>query len=60
MEAIHVELPDETVHFVMSKEKRKDDLFELGDVLDDKIFSSGSPKNSFGVFLRLSKFRVVH
>lgn len=60
MEAIHVELTHETIHFAVAEEERKDDLLEFGDIFDDKVPSSRSPKNGLGVFIRLSKFGVLH
>jgi hypothetical protein len=37
MKAIHVELPDEAVDFVMSEVSRQDDLLEFVDILDDEL-----------------------
>lgn len=37
VEAIHVELADEAVHFFVSEVARKYDLFEFNDVFDDKL-----------------------
>ena len=60
METIHIKLPDKAIHFAMPKEEWKDNLLELGDILDDKIFSSRSPIYGFGMFLRLCNFRMLH
>ena len=37
VEAIHVQLPDETVHFFVSEVAREDDLFEFDDIFDDEL-----------------------
>lgn len=37
VKAIHVELPDETINFFMSKVARKYDFFELHDVSDYEL-----------------------
>lgn len=57
METIHVKLPHKAIHLVMAEEERKNNLLELGDVLDDKILAAGSPVNCLGVLFRLYKNR---
>ena len=37
VEAVHVELSDETVDFFVSKVAREDNFFEFDDILDDEL-----------------------
>lgn len=43
MEAIHVELANEAVHFVMSEKSGKDYLFEFRDIFDYELCSVRRP-----------------
>lgn len=53
VEAIHIELPDETVHFVVSEIFGENDLFKPLDVFDGKLCSIRRPINNFCVFRTL-------
>ena len=53
MEAVHVELSDEGVHFIVSKVFGKDNSLEFVDILDDKLSSGGGPVCNFGELLIL-------
>lgn len=45
VEAVHVELPDERVHFVVAEVAGQYDLLELVDVLDHELRPIARPKN---------------
>lgn len=53
VEAIHVELPDETVHLFMPEVSGEDDLLKLHDVLDDELTATGGPVNDLLILLHL-------
>ena len=55
VEAVHVELPDKAVHFLVPEVAGEDNLFELDDVLDDELESIGRPINNLLVLFHLSK-----
>lgn len=54
MEAIHVELPDKAVDFLMPKKSREDYFLKLIDILYDKIFAGDAPKYYFTKFFILN------
>ena len=54
VEAIHVELSDEAVHFVVTEVARQDHFFELDYVLDDEFESIRSPVDNLLVLLDLN------
>ena len=53
VEAVHIELSDERVHFGVSEVAGEDDGLELVDVLDDELRARWSPVCYFGKFLIL-------
>jgi hypothetical protein len=55
VEAVHVELADETVHFVVAKVAGQDDLLKLIGVFDGELVSRGSPEDNFVKLFVLSQ-----
>ena len=55
VEAIHVELSDEAVHFFMSEVAREDDLLEFDYISNNKFSSIGCPIDYLLVLLDLNK-----
>lgn len=53
MKAIHVQLTDKTIHFIMTKVSGKYYLFEFGDIFDDKLSSIHRPINNLLKFVNL-------
>jgi hypothetical protein len=54
VKAVHVELSDETVDFLMAEELRQHDLLEFVNVLDDELLARKAPVDDFGVLIILS------
>jgi hypothetical protein len=54
METIHVELPDEAVHFVVSEVAREDDFLEFFDVLYDEFESVRCPVDDLLILFNLN------
>ena len=55
MEAVHVELSDERVHFAVSEVSGEYDGLELVDIFDDKFCSRRGPECNFSKLLILYK-----
>ena len=55
VEAVHVELADEGVHFVVPEVARQDDGLELVDVLDDELGARWCPEGYLGELFILDK-----
>jgi hypothetical protein len=53
MEAIHVKLPNEAVHFIVSKVTRQNNLFKFYNILDDKLEAVWSPVDNLLILLHL-------
>lgn len=54
VKAIHIQLPDEAVNFVVSEVFWKHYLLKLTDVFNDKLGSSWPPEDYFGKLLILN------
>lgn len=59
MEAVHVELPDEAVHLVVSEVVREHDLFEFYDIPYDELEAVRRPVNYLLVVLHLHQLRFT-
>ena len=57
VEAVHVELPYETVDFIMPKVLRQDQLLKFIDILDDELASRWRPIGDLIVLVILHKAR---
>ena len=57
MEAIHIELSDETVHFVMPEVAWKHLLLELPRILNDEFHAVVGPVDNFGKLVLLKDFK---
>jgi hypothetical protein len=55
MEAIHVQLPDKAVDFIMPKIARQDNLLKFVDIFDDEIESGCRPICDFVELIILNK-----
>ena len=55
MEAVHVQLPDEAVDFVVAEIARQDNLLELRNILDDELAARWSPKSNLVELIILNK-----
>jgi hypothetical protein len=55
VEAVHVELADKAVDFVVAEVSGEDDLLELVDILDDKLDSGWRPVGDFIELIVLGK-----
>lgn len=60
VEAVHVELPDKTINFIMSKVTREDNFFKFDNIFNNKLCSVLCPKDNFLklLILFLVKFYV--
>ena len=54
VEAVHVELPDEAVHFVVAEVAGQYDFLELLDVLDDEFQAVAGPVDDLLVLFHLN------
>jgi hypothetical protein len=55
VEAVHIELPNEAVHLVVSEVTREYDLLEFIDVPYDELSPCGPPINNLSELFVLSK-----
>lgn len=53
MEAIHVELPNKAVHFIVTEVTRKNNLFEFNNVFNDKLETVWCPVDNLLILLHL-------
>ena len=51
MKAVHIELSDEAVHFVVAEVAGEDQLLEASDILDDELHAISAPVDDFGPFV---------
>ena len=54
VEAIHVELSDEAIHFFVSEISGQDNLLEFDDVFDDELKTVGGPVNNLLILFDLN------
>jgi hypothetical protein len=54
VEAVHVELPDKAVHFVVAEVVRQDDLLEFQHILYDELQTIRRPVDDLLVVLHLN------
>lgn len=54
VEAVHVELPDEAVHFVVAEVPGQYDFLQLLDILDDKFQAVAGPVDNLLVLFHLN------
>lgn len=54
VEAVHVELPDEAVHFVVAEEPGQYDFLQLLDILDDEFQAVAGPVDNLLVLFHLN------
>lgn len=55
VKAIHVELTDEAIHFIVSEISRQDNLLELVDILNHELTPRRRPKTYFAKLIILTK-----
>lgn len=55
MKAIHVELANEAIHFVVPKITWQDNLLELVDILDHELAARRGPETNFAKLIILTK-----
>jgi hypothetical protein len=53
MEAIHVELSNKAVHFIVTEVTRKNNLLEFNNVFNDKLKAVWCPVNNLLILLHL-------
>lgn len=54
VEAVHVELPDEAVHFVVAEVPGQYDFLQLLDILDDEFQAVAGPVDNLLVLFHLN------
>ena len=54
VEAVHVELPDEAVHFVVAEVPGQYDFLQLLDILDDELKAVARPVDNLLVLFHLN------
>lgn len=59
VEAVHIELPDEAVDFVVSEVFREDYFLEFGNVLDSELKAIVGPVDDFVIVSNLHSMRFI-